>query len=47
MKLNFWQILGAGLILIGIVFVLRKQMADKPVPPPNTVAPVPSSQVSP
>lgn len=47
MKLNFWQVLGVGLILIGILFVVRKQMAEKPALPPSTVAPVPSSQVSP
>ena len=47
MKLNFWQILGAGLIVIGVIFVVRKQMAQAPAPPPTTVAPVPSSQVSP
>lgn len=55
MKLNFWQILGVALILIGVVFVVRKQMAT-PAAPPATVAPavtpeptptLPSTQVTP
>ena len=55
MKLNFWQILGIALILIGVIFVVRKQMAA-PTAPPSTVAPavtpeptpiVPSTQVVP
>lgn len=32
MKLNFWQILGLLLILVGAVFVIRKQMINPASP---------------
>ncbi len=28
MKLNFWQILGIALLVIGAIFVIRKQMGS-------------------
>lgn len=30
MKLNSWQILGVGLIVIGVIFVIRNQMKSTP-----------------
>jgi drug/metabolite transporter (DMT)-like permease len=46
MKLNFWQILGIALILIGVIFVVRKQMAGPATPPP-TVAPAVTPEPTP
>lgn len=43
MKLNFWQILGAVLIVIGLIFVIRKQMANE-APAPQTPVMKPTTQ---
>lgn len=35
MKVNFWQVLGVILIVVGVVFVARKKMGSSDVKPPN------------
>jgi drug/metabolite transporter (DMT)-like permease len=35
MKLNFWQILGIALLLLGVIVVARKQMRGPAMPPPS------------
>lgn len=37
MKLNFWQILGVLLIVLGAVFVIRKQMSSPDTKTPATL----------
>ncbi|MBC8107271.1 MAG: hypothetical protein H7Z14_11825 [Anaerolineae bacterium] len=36
MKLNFWQILGIIILIVGIVLVFRKRMATTDVLPQTT-----------
>jgi drug/metabolite transporter (DMT)-like permease len=49
MKLNFWQILGILLLIVGIVLVFRKRIAPTDVRPPQntttnaTTAPAPTT----
>jgi len=38
MKLNFWQIIGIILLVIGAVFIFRSRMSDSTVPIPSTPA---------
>ena len=45
MKFNFWQILGVLLIVVGVIFVIRKQRVSTSAPVTNTpVITVPSTQ---
>jgi drug/metabolite transporter (DMT)-like permease len=50
MKVNFWQVLGLLLIIVGVVFVARNKMgsgdvkkngAPAPTPPPATTPATP------
>lgn len=46
MKLNFWQILGVILVVIGLIFVIRKELGSKsvePLPAPAQSTPVPTT----
>ena len=36
MKLNFWQILGIIILIVGIVLIVRKRTATTDVVPPST-----------
>ncbi len=47
MKLNFWQILGAVLIVIGVIFVIRKEMAGNAAAPQTPVMTPTTQSVSP
>lgn len=37
MKLNFWQVLGAVIFLIALIFIIRRETAERggPKRPPN------------
>lgn len=51
MKLNFWQVLGLLLILVGLVYVIYRETGVRPatpiepVPPPTALPPAPSTAV--
>jgi drug/metabolite transporter (DMT)-like permease len=47
MKVNFWQVLGLLLIVVGVVFVARKKMGTSDVQPPNGPAPVATQPAAP
>lgn len=44
-KLNFWQILGIVLLLVGIVYIIRRETGVSPATPVEPTAP--PSQVLP
>ena len=44
MKLNFWQILGVIVILVGLILLIRREMSGTASPTP---APTPAPTISP
>ena len=46
MKVNFWQILGGILIILGVIFAFRQKTGKDvtpPPPPPPATAPAPAA----
>jgi hypothetical protein len=43
MKLNFWQILGAVVLIIGLVLLIRREMAGTTTPTPAPTVSVPAT----
>ena len=41
MKLNFWQILGIILVVVALIFIIRRE-ANETAPPAPTPAPTPA-----
>jgi len=42
MKLNFWQIIGIALLIVGVVLLFRTRTSNStvPVPNPSTTSPL-------
>ena len=39
MKLNFWQIVGIVLLVLGLILLIYREMGNDPAPAPSNTAP--------